>query len=153
MTDQGTTLLKYMTDGLLLREAAKDPDLSRYSTIILDEAHERTVATDVLMGLLKGIVKRRKDLKVIVMSATLDALKFQKYLTIDEPAPLLKVVGRPHPVEIFYTQDPEPDYVEAAIRTAHMIHRTENLVTSSSSSPGRRRLRTHVVRSRLKLMT
>ena len=125
MTDQGTTLLKYMTDGLLLREATKDPDLSRYSTIILDEAHERTVATDVLMGLLKGIVKRRKDLKVIVMSATLDALKFQKYLTIGEPAPLLKVVGRTHAVEIFYTRDPEPDYVEAAIRTALMIHRAE----------------------------
>ena len=126
MTESGTTFLKYMTDGMLLREAMHDPDLQRYSTIILDEAHERTLATDILMGLLKSLVKRRPDLKIIVMSATLDALKFQKYFTIDEPAPLFKVPGRTHPVEIFYTQEPEPDYVEAAIRTVLMIHRAED---------------------------
>jgi pre-mRNA-splicing factor ATP-dependent RNA helicase DHX15/PRP43 len=117
------TIMKYMTDGMLLREAMNDHNLSRYSTIMLDEAHERTMATDILMGLLKEVVVRRPDLKIIIMSATLDAQKFQRYFM---DAPLLAVPGRTHPVEIFYTPEPEQDYVEAAVRTVLQIHATED---------------------------
>lgn len=128
MTEPGTTFLQYMTDGTLLREATNDPNFSRYSTIILDEAHERTLATDILMGLLKGAMKKRLDLRLIIISATLDVQNFRRHFGIDDKgslAPLLEVPGRTFPVEIFYTQVPEPDYVEAAIRTVIMIHRTE----------------------------
>lgn len=116
------TILKYMTGGSLLREAMIDHNLERYDTIILDEVHERTLATDVLMAHLRILASRRPELKVIIMSATLDANKFRDYF---KNAPQIEILGRTHPVEIYYTPKPERDYLEAAIKTVIQIHLTE----------------------------
>ncbi|KAJ0114712.1 tp-dependent rna helicase dhx8 [Diaporthe amygdali] len=116
------TVIKYMTDGHLQREIIMDPDLQRYSIIMLDEAHERTIATDVLFGLLKKTVKRRPDLKIIVTSATLDADKFSTYFN---EAPIFTIPGRTFPVEVLYSKEPESDYLDAALVTVMEIHLAE----------------------------
>lgn len=116
------TKIKYMTDGIMQREILLDPELSKYSVIMLDEAHERTIATDVLFGLLKKTLKRRPDLKVIVTSATLDAEKFSTYFN---ECPILSIPGRTFPVEIMYSREPESDYLDAALTTVMQIHLTE----------------------------
>ncbi|OCF43431.1 ATP-dependent RNA helicase DHX8/PRP22 [Kwoniella heveanensis CBS 569] len=116
------TKIKYMTDGMLLRELLVDPDCSKYSVIMLDEAHERTIATDVLFGLLKKACKRRPDLKLICTSATLDAAKFATYFW---GCPIFTIPGRTFPVETLYTKEPEPDYLEASLITILQIHLME----------------------------
>lgn len=116
------TLIKYMTDGMLLREILSDDEVSKYSVIMLDEAHERTISTDVLFGLLKAAVKKRPELKLIVTSATLDAEKFSTYFFNSH---IFTIPGRTFPVEILYSKDPEQDYVEAALMTVLQIHLTE----------------------------
>ncbi|KAL6852162.1 P-loop containing nucleoside triphosphate hydrolase protein [Trichoderma novae-zelandiae] len=116
------TKIKYMTDGMLQREILVDPDMRRYSCIMLDEAHERTISTDVLFALLKKALKRRPDLKVIVTSATLDADKFSAYFN---ECPIFTIPGRTYPVEILYSREPESDYLDAALVTVMQIHLTE----------------------------
>lgn len=156
-----STRIKYMTDGLLLREALLDPLLSKYSIIIVDEAHERTVHTDVLFGLLKNvqcarshsavrqhkldksnankyIVSNKEDntrsfskvsqgaklnsLKLIVMSASLDARGFSEYFG---GAKAVHIQGRQYPVDILHTYQPEPDYLDATLITIFQIHLEE----------------------------
>ncbi|CAL0315240.1 unnamed protein product [Lupinus luteus] len=162
-TSSSSTRIKYMTDGLLLREALLDPYLSKYSVIIVDEAHERTVQTDVLMGLLKSVQLARSNsashgqglnfgnksvnsvtssekensgqsnsflkkehqyapLKLIIMSASLDARTFSEYFC---GAKAVHVQGRQFPVDIFYTRHAEPDYLDAALITIFQIHLEE----------------------------
>ncbi|PCH34267.1 ATP-dependent RNA helicase DHX8 [Wolfiporia cocos MD-104 SS10] len=116
------TRIKYMTDGMLQRECLIDPDVSAYSVIMLDEAHERTIATDVLFGLLKKAIRRRPDLKLIVTSATLDAEKFSKFFF---GCPIFTIPGRTYPVEILYTKEPETDYLDASLITVMQIHLSE----------------------------
>lgn len=118
------TVIKYMTDGMLLREFLTEPDLKSYSVMIIDEAHERTLSTDILFGLIKDIARFRDDIKIIIASATLDATKFSEYF---DDAPIFKIPGRMYPVDILYTKAPEADYLDAAVVTVLQIHITQPL--------------------------
>lgn len=115
------TRIKFLTDGMLVREAQIDPLLKSYGIIVLDESHERTVNGDVLFGILKRIQKERSDLRVIIMSATLEAESFAKFFD----AKIVTVKGRQHQVELFYTDEPQSDYVEACVTAATQLHLDE----------------------------
>ncbi|KAK6458305.1 P-loop containing nucleoside triphosphate hydrolase protein [Scheffersomyces xylosifermentans] len=124
VTHPQKTQLKYLTDGMLLRELMMDSKLSKYSTIILDEAHERTVLTDLIMGFLKQLIitKSRTDLKIIVMSATLNADLFSKFFN---NAPILFVEGKMYPVAPFYLEDSSEDIVDTMVRSIIQINLSE----------------------------
>src|SRR5699024_10648028 len=108
------TSIKLMTDGILLAESQRDPLLRQYDTIIIDEAHERTLNIDFLLGFLYQLLQKRSDLKLIITSATIDADKFAQHFSLNgQPAPVIDVSGRLHPVEIRYRSilqdDGDPD--------------------------------------------
>jgi ATP-dependent RNA helicase DDX35 len=150
-SDRGTRI-KYVTDGMLLREATlTDPLLSRYSVVMVDEAHERSLNSDALMGILKKIRRKRKDLRIVVCSATIDAQSFLDYFVSPscqlvrkrkrrwgprpgEEAPveeaqggtIISVDGRQHPVDILYLADPVADYIRSTVETALRIHKEES---------------------------
>jgi len=120
-----STIIKYMTDGMLLREFLTEPDLRQYSCLMIDEAHERTLHTDVLFGLVKDISRfRGDDFRLIISSATLDAEKFSEYF---DGAPKFIIPGRMFNVDIMYTKSPEADYLEASVVTVLQIHVTQEL--------------------------
>ncbi|XP_013417202.1 probable ATP-dependent RNA helicase DHX35 [Lingula anatina] len=132
VSDPEATRVKFMTDGMLVREMMQDPLLSKYSVVMLDEVHERTIHTDIILGLLKKIQKKRKDLRLIVASATMDAEEFKDFFNTNETgdsrndtAAVLSVEGRMFPVDVHYSLDPVPNYVKATVETAIKIHHNE----------------------------
>lgn len=117
-----------MTEGILLREMLADPLLQKYGIIMIDEAHERSLLTDTVLGLLKKVIKKRESLKVIISSATIDADFFKRFFTIKSKpnsAVILSVEGKMYPVDCFYLNEPCADYVKETVATVLKIHEKE----------------------------
>ncbi|KAG2687764.1 hypothetical protein I3760_09G066000 [Carya illinoinensis] len=139
LTNSGTTMIKFLTDGVLLREMMDDPLLTKYSVVMVDEAHERSISTDILLGLLKKIQRCRPDLRLIISSATIEAKsmsaffqtsKRRRALEGEELGPrmdpaILSVEGRGFHVQIHFVEEPVQDYVQAAVSTVLLIHDQE----------------------------
>ena len=120
-----TAYIKILTDGMLLAETQRDPHLTQYDTLIIDEAHERTINIDFLLGILKTLIRKRHELKVIISSATMDTEKFSLFF---DDAPVIEVSGRTYPVEVEYLsgnsgdrKTHEIDYIDAAVAAVEEI--------------------------------
>uniref|UniRef100_A0A453EES4 RNA helicase n=1 Tax=Aegilops tauschii subsp. strangulata TaxID=200361 RepID=A0A453EES4_AEGTS len=139
-TNPGMTMIKFLTDGVLIREMMEDPLLSKYSSVIMiDEAHERSISTDILLGLLKKIQRRRPELRLIISSATIEARSMSTFFSnrrknsllkpadgLPNPEPaILSVEGRGYTVETHYLEEPVSDYLQAAVNTVLIIHEKE----------------------------
>ncbi|KAF5944491.1 hypothetical protein HYC85_018568 [Camellia sinensis] len=139
LTNRDLTRIKFLTDGVLLREMMEDPLLTKYSVIMVDEAHERSISTDILLGLLKKIQRRRPELRLIISSATIEAKSMAAFFHNSkkrrglegeqrgpktEPA-ILSVEGRGFNVQVFYAEEPVPDYIQAIVSTVMSIHDQE----------------------------
>lgn len=120
------TKIKFMTDGILLREALMDHTLEKYDCIIIDEAHERSLNTDVILGLFKRLLGKRRDIKLIITSATINATKFADFFG---GAPLCAIPGRTFPIQVIYSKHPVSDYVESSVMQAIRIHLSTGIDT------------------------
>ncbi|XP_067943548.1 probable ATP-dependent RNA helicase DHX35 isoform X2 [Watersipora subatra] len=130
--DENETRVKFVTDGMLIREIMNDPILRQYSVIMLDEAHERSLQTDMALGLMKKILKKRKDLRVIISSATLDAKMFHEFFNTNESgdkfkdtAIIMPLEGRSFPVDVHYLTAACQNYVQETVDTIAKIHKGE----------------------------
>ncbi|AEE84050.1 unnamed protein product [Arabidopsis thaliana] len=138
-TTSGVTSVKFLTDGVLIREMMEDPLLTKYSVIMIDEAHERSISTDILLGLLKKIQRRRPELRLIISSATIEAKTMSNFFNSSkkrhapegstpgpklEPA-ILSVEGRGFSVKIHYVEEPVSDYIRSVVSTILLINERE----------------------------
>lgn len=122
MTSPTETKIKFVTEGLLIRELLVDPLLKKYSVIMVDEVHERNSNTDILLGLLKCILHKRNDLKLILCSATVDIKSMMDFFNLDECPGVLQVEGRVQPITIYHLEKPIHNYMDSSVQTAIQIH-------------------------------